>query len=52
MRNQRVMQNIGKVHSEVSKIIVGQDEIVKKLLIGLIADGHILIEGVLVLQKP
>ncbi len=40
-----------KVHFEVSKVIVGQDEIVKKLLIGLIADGHILIEGVPGLAK-
>jgi MoxR-like ATPase len=40
-----------KVRQEIGKVIVGQDEIIKKLLIGLIAEGHILIEGVPGLAK-
>ena len=35
----------------MSKVIVGQEEIVEKLIIGVIANGHILIEGVPGLAK-
>ena len=37
--------------AEVRKVIVGQDRLVRRLLIGLLADGHILIEGVPGLAK-
>ena len=36
---------------EIAKIIVGQDDLIKKILVALIADGHILIEGVPGLAK-
>ena len=36
---------------EVNKIIVGQERLVERLLIGLLADGHILLEGVPGLAK-
>ncbi len=36
---------------EMGKIIVGQRELVERLIIGLLADGHILIEGVPGLAK-
>ncbi len=35
-----------RVRAEMSKVIVGQKELVDLLLIGLLCDGHILIEGV------
>ncbi|PPB50807.1 AAA family ATPase [Arthrobacter pityocampae] len=35
-----------RVRSEVGKAIVGQDAAVTGLLIGLLADGHVLLEGV------
>lgn len=35
-----------RVREEMSKVIVGQKELVDLLLIGLLCDGHILIEGV------
>lgn len=44
-------ERIRKVHAEISKIIVGQQKIIEKLLIALISDGHILIEGVPGLAK-
>ena len=44
-------KKITKVHSEISKVIVGQEEAIKKLIIALISDGHILIEGVPGLAK-
>jgi MoxR-like ATPase len=52
--NQKAEQyskHINKVLEEVKKIIVGQEEILDKLLISLIADGHIILEGVPGLAK-
>jgi MoxR-like ATPase len=37
--------------AEIRKVIVGQDRLVQRLLIGLLADGHVLIEGVPGLAK-
>ena len=34
------------IRSEISKVIVGQHEMLNMLMIGLLCDGHILIEGV------
>lgn len=36
---------------EVSKVIVGQEELMSRMLIGLLANGHLLIEGVPGLAK-
>ena len=41
----------GKIAAEVKKIIVGQDYLVERLLVGLLANGHILVEGVPGLAK-
>jgi MoxR-like ATPase len=40
--NQAVMS----IRNEIKKVIVGQDEMVKLILAALLADGHVLIEGV------
>src|SRR5215207_3263195 len=37
---------VASIHNEIKKIIVGQDEMVKLILAALLADGHVLIEGV------
>ena len=42
---------IDKLMSEVGKIIVGQEYMIERLLIGLLSNGHILIEGVPGLAK-
>lgn len=39
------------IYSEISKVIVGQKEVIDKLMIGLLANGHVLIEGVPGLAK-
>lgn len=44
-------QKIKKVFHEVSKIVVGQEYMVNRLLIGLFTQGHILLEGVPGLAK-
>ena len=42
---------IQQIKDEIKKIIVGQEELIDSLLIGLIANGHILVEGVPGLAK-
>jgi MoxR-like ATPase len=42
---------INLVNKELSKVIVGQDRMLERLLIALLADGHILLEGVPGLAK-
>ncbi len=39
-------QAVLSIRSEIKKIIVGQDEMVKLIIAALLADGHVLIEGV------
>lgn len=42
---------INNIKIEMKKVIVGQEELIDSLLIGLIANGHILVEGVPGLAK-
>ncbi len=42
---------IQDVYSEIGKVIVGQRRMIERLLIGILADGHILLEGVPGLAK-
>jgi len=44
-------QTIIDIKREVQKVIVGHEELIDALLIGLISDGHILVEGVPGLAK-
>jgi MoxR-like ATPase len=50
----RVVEQSESVHrllAELSKTIVGQKEMISRLLVGLLSDGHILLEGVPGLAK-
>ncbi|MGE4384331.1 MAG: AAA family ATPase [Endomicrobiaceae bacterium] len=52
--NEKVKQqslSIKGLLSEVSKVIVGQNYIIERMLVGLLSDGHILLEGVPGLAK-
>lgn len=52
--NERIQQEssfVDLINMEMSKVIVGQRYMVDRLLIGLLADGHILLEGVPGLAK-
>lgn len=42
---------IDKIHDEIGKIIIGQHHMLERLLIGLLSNGHILLEGVPGLAK-
>ena len=42
---------VGRLLDEVGRVIVGQRYMIERLLIGLLADGHVLLEGVPGLAK-
>jgi MoxR-like ATPase len=42
---------IDEIYNELNKVIVGQRYMIDRLLIGLLADGHVLLEGVPGLAK-
>lgn len=46
-----LQQKVKDVMAEVAKVVVGQDYMVNRLLIGLFTNGHILLEGVPGLAK-
>ena len=43
---QEFMDTLDKLKSEIGKVIVGQEQMIELLIAGILADGHILIEGV------
>lgn len=52
--NERIQQEssfVDMINMEMNKVIVGQKHLVEGLLIGLLSDGHILLEGVPGLAK-
>lgn len=52
--NQKVIEKtefIQSIFNEIGKVIVGQEYMIQRLLIGLFADGHVLLEGVPGLAK-
>src|SRR5437763_16352053 len=42
---------IGRLREEIGRVIVGQAQLVDRLLVGLLANGHVLLEGVPGLAK-
>jgi len=42
---------LGRVRGEVHRAIIGQDVLIDRLLIGMLCDGHVLVEGVPGLAK-
>lgn len=52
--NEKINHSCGfitRINDELSKVIVGQETMVERLLIGLLSNGHILLEGVPGLAK-
>jgi len=50
-KHQEHKEKIRQVFSEVAKVVVGQEYMVNRLMIGLFTNGHILLEGVPGLAK-
>lgn len=48
---QEHQQKVKQVYAEVAKVVVGQEYMVNRLLVGLFTNGHILLEGVPGLAK-
>jgi MoxR-like ATPase len=46
MTPQDFRKAVDAIHAEVSKIIVGQDDVIRHVLIGILSNGHVLLEGV------
>ncbi len=52
--NQKIQQDalfIQELRKEMAKVVVGQEDLVNSLLVGLIANGHVLVEGLPGLAK-
>ena len=52
--NQKIQQDslfIQDLRKEMAKVVVGQEDLINGLLVGLIANGHVLVEGVPGLAK-
>ena len=45
VRSQRIRDSLSNVQSHVKEIVIGQDDVIDGMLIGLISSGHVLIEG-------
>ena len=46
--NERVREHstfIPQLQTEIAKVVIGQKYMINRLIIGLLADGHILLEG-------
>ncbi len=50
-RADRLVETCRSIREQVSKVVVGQDEVVEQLLIAILARGHCLLEGVPGLAK-
>src|SRR5271168_2193716 len=48
---QRASEFIRPLFSEIGKVVIGQNYLVERLVIGLLANGHVLLEGVPGLAK-
>jgi len=44
-RVQEFVKSFQSLHSEVQKVIVGHDDVILSVLVGLFAGGHVLLEG-------
>ena len=42
---------VSRINDELSKVIVGQQTMIERLLIGMLSNGHVLLEGVPGLAK-
>ncbi len=52
--NEKVRQEsvfVSRIRGEIEKVIVGQDQLIERLLVGILANGHVLLEGVPGLAK-
>ena len=52
--NQKIQQDalfLQDLRREIGKVVIGQEELVNSLLVGLIANGHVLVEGLPGLAK-
>jgi len=51
MQNQQTSQKVEELIFEIKKVIVGQDHMIERLMVALLAKGHVLLEGLPGLAK-
>jgi len=51
VKAEKYSETIDSIREEIKKVIVGQEEIIDKVLLALLANGHVLLEGVPGLAK-
>jgi MoxR-like ATPase len=44
MKIETVSETCGKIRSEIGKVVVGKDQVIRKILLGVLTNSHILIE--------
>lgn len=44
--------SVNQIRKELGKVIVGQENFIELLIVSLLVDGHVLIEGVPVWPRP
>jgi len=45
MNIEKASEIFNRIKQEINKAVIGKDEIIKALMLGLVAGGHVLIEG-------
>jgi len=45
-------KDLEAIIEEMHRVIIGQENVIEKLILALVADGHVLLEGMPVLQRP
>ena len=48
---QTAAQFVDRIEKEIARVIIGQHHMVNRLLVGLLSNGHVLLEGVPGLAK-
>ena len=43
---------INDIHTSIHNVIIGQDDLIEKLILAILTDGHVFLEGVPGLAKP
>lgn len=51
MNSHPLSEELRRINQEVARHIVGQDQLIERLIVALVADGHVLLEGVPGLAK-
>ena len=52
MTPERYAEVVAAVEREIAKVIVGQHDVVRSVIVAMLCEGHVLLEGVPVSARP